>query len=108
MEKTFLCLPCAVALEKECKVRVGDSVREKGTCARCQRRRYGYMCTIEGEIPMKPKEMFVCARCRGELESRLEFREIPESGTQKQACAYCGKKVYGALYEVIDKLDKRH
>ena len=108
VDHKFLCLPCAVELQKECQVRVGQSVREKGTCSRCQRRRFGYICTIEGGPPVKKKEMFVCTRCRGQLESRLEFREIPESGTAKQTCAYCGKRCYGAMYEIIDRLDKQH
>ena len=49
-EEMFLCKPCAEKIKsfKTCEdVRIKTSVRDKGLCEQCNRRRYGYFCDVK-------------------------------------------------------------
>lgn len=49
-EVLFLCRPCAEKLKTmNCvkHIHIGESVKKKGDCEQCGRRRYGYKCTVE-------------------------------------------------------------
>lgn len=111
-ENKFLCLPCAVRLQGEnsTEVRIGSSQRQKSTCEECRRRRYGYNCVVRHRketADIKGKELYVCIRCRGQLEGRLEFKELPGTFATQRKCAFCGKASRTSLYKVTDRLDRK-
>lgn len=47
MKIVFMCRPCAEQLKAEGKATIHTSVKDKGTCECCKRRRFGYNCTVK-------------------------------------------------------------
>lgn len=45
-KEVFMCRPCAEKLKEEGKCIMHSSVKDKGDCYSCHRRRFGYTCEI--------------------------------------------------------------
>lgn len=60
MQELKLCVPCAERLKEEHHVRMAGNIRQKITCERCNRRRFGNRYTVEirtSASPTRPSEV---------------------------------------------------
>lgn len=60
MQEMELCVPCAEQLKEEHHVRMARNIRQKITCERCNRRRFGNRYTVEiraSASPTRPNEV---------------------------------------------------
>ena len=55
------------------------------------------------EKRMKVKELKLCGRCEAFYRERFEVREVRHSVNEKVTCDHCGRRRYGATFEIKEK-----
>ena len=57
---------------------------------------------------MKTLKRYLCAACeKGLADANLVYKKVPGTDGQRDTCAWCGRRCYGAEYEIQYGRDRK-